>query len=65
MKLKTVFNSAAVLALGFGALQAFAAPASASAANALQCDPYWCEAECVGYGYSGGFCISRLRCECY
>ena len=62
---RTVFNSAAALALGFGAMQALATPASASAANARICDPAWCDAQCVANGASGGFCISRFICECY
>lgn len=64
---RTVFNSAAALALGFGAMQALATPASAStsAANARICDPNWCDEQCVANGASGGFCVSRFRCECY
>jgi hypothetical protein len=62
---RTVFNSAAVLALGFGALQAFAAPAKASAATSRLCDPTWCDNSCIANGANGGFCIDRYRCECW
>lgn len=62
---RTIFNGAAALALGFGAMQALATPVSASAANARICDPIWCDEQCLANGASGGFCVSRFRCECY
>ncbi|HEX2093254.1 MAG TPA: hypothetical protein VHG28_12680 [Longimicrobiaceae bacterium] len=62
---RAVFGAAVLAALGFGAAQAFAAPADTSVArNHCQefCNPY-----CIGEGYAGGTCggVSGQNCLCY
>lgn len=62
---KALFASVTALALGFGAAQAFAAPApAADAKNSLYCSQASCNYDCRRRGYSGGFC-GAVYCNCY
>ena len=61
------FSLVTVLALGFGAAQAFAAPVAKPAA-ALYCSPTSCDLNCRQRGAAGGFCEDRggfQSCACY
>ena len=64
-----VFSLTTVLALGFGAAQAFAAPAAKPDAKAaFYCSAYSCNFDCQRRGALGGFCETiggYSRCECY
>lgn len=53
---------AAMLALGFGAAQALAAPATAD--GAAVCYPEKCRASCKLQGQTGGACFEG-QCFCY
>lgn len=61
---KALFASVTALALGFGAAQAFAAPAPAADEKALYCSEFSCNYDCRRRGYSGGFC-GAISCSCY
>ncbi len=66
-----IFSAATVLALGFGAAQAFAAPqpAAKAAEKAAYCDYTSCNFNCRQLeGAAGGYCQDwggRLECVCY
>ena len=53
-----------VMFLGFGAAQAFAAPAS-SEQTRLACDFFTCDESCRAAGYSAGSCTYKDVCRCY
>jgi hypothetical protein len=57
-----VLSAGAAGALGFGAAQAFAAPAAATAK--LSCSDEHCDANCVSRGYAYGDC-STGACRCF
>jgi hypothetical protein len=57
-----VLSAGAAGALGFGAAQAFAAPAGATAT--LSCSDEHCDANCVSRGYAYGDC-STGACRCF
>jgi hypothetical protein len=64
------FAAATVLALGFGAAQAFAAPQPAvkSGEKAFYCSPTSCNFDCQRRGAVGGFCENLggyQSCACY
>ena len=63
------FSAATVLALGFGAAQAFAAPSAPQRDGAaLACAQPYCYNSCRSSGYLGGFCEEfngSTYCECY
>jgi hypothetical protein len=59
-----------VLALGFGAAQAFAAPGVAPKHGAARrsCDQAFCDNTCRSHGYSVGLCetdYGTSYCTCY
>ncbi|HEX7240145.1 MAG TPA: hypothetical protein VF263_07765 [Longimicrobiaceae bacterium] len=62
-----IFSGAVTVALGFGAVQAFASPARAPG-TARTCDPQSCNTGCLNQGYfGGGECVDvngRMRCLC-
>jgi hypothetical protein len=55
-----LFALATVSALGFGAAQAFAAPAAGAQARA--CTSAQCNADCRARGYDGGICAGSFGC---
>jgi hypothetical protein len=57
-----LFAAGAAGALGFGAAQAFATPAAASAT--LACSDERCDAICVSRGFAYGDC-STGACRCF
>ena len=62
------FSLVTVLALGFGAAQAFAAPAARPAEAAFYCSPTSCNFNCKQRGAAGGFCEDLggyQSCACY
>lgn len=62
---KALFASATTLALGFGTVQVFAAPAPAAPGKAaLYCSQFSCNSDCRRRGYTGGFC-GAVSCSCY
>lgn len=63
---RMVFVMGLVAAMGFGAVQAFAAPQQAKAGDGT-CTPeqeFYCLDYCVNNGGDGAFC-SRGQCMCY
>lgn len=61
---RVVFGAALLATLGFGAAQAFAAPAAPAAS--LACSHSFCDSYCIGAGYNGGSCVgSPGKCLCY
>lgn len=64
-----VFSAATVLALGFGAAQAFASPGTAVRAEekAFYCSASQCNFDCQRRGARGGFCEGPMypTCQCY
>jgi hypothetical protein len=59
---RSLFALASVAALGFGAAQAFAAPA---AADARACTTAQCNLDCRARGYDGGVCAGSWGCACW
>ena len=57
-----LFALAMTAALGFGAAQAFAAPA---AADARACTNAECNTWCKRLGNDGGFCAGSFGCACW
>lgn len=57
-----LFALAMAAALGFGAAQAFAAPA---AADARACTNAGCNTWCRSQGYDGGICAGSFGCACW
>lgn len=63
---RRVFGAAMAAALGFGATQALAAPASGVDADAHVCNPQVCNRICQSIpGSIGGFCTADGSCQCY
>ncbi|HEU4883867.1 MAG TPA: hypothetical protein VFT45_16525 [Longimicrobium sp.] len=58
-----IFALATAAALGFGAAQAFAAPAQA--AGAWACTNAQCNLDCKARGYDGGICAGSWGCACW
>lgn len=59
---KALFAAGVLGCLGFGSVQAFAAPRAA--APATFCNDTVCAAGCIAKGYWGGYC-GTLGCTCY
>ncbi|HEX6368234.1 MAG TPA: hypothetical protein VF006_04845 [Longimicrobium sp.] len=57
-----LFAAATAAMLGFGAAQAFAAPAPAAA---RACTNAQCDADCKRWGYDGGICAGSWGCACW
>lgn len=63
-----VFSVATLLTLGFGAVQAFAAPRAQADAARRACSLASCDYGCRSRGYLGGLCDEvngTQYCECY
>ena len=58
-----LFALATAAVLGFGASQAFAAPAAAAEARA--CTNAQCNLDCRARGYDGGVCAGSWGCACW
>jgi hypothetical protein len=58
-----LFALATAAALGFGAAQAFAAPAAPGARAA--CTTAQCNLDCRRMGYDGGVCAGSWGCACW
>lgn len=58
------FALATAASLGFGAAQAFAAPAAAAAETAV-CTNAECNTWCRSQGYDGGICAGSWGCACW
>ncbi len=56
-------TAAVLAALGFGAAQAFAAPAAPRALAARACTSYTCGTACFQKGYTGWYCFNGV-CHC-
>ena len=61
---RCVFGAGTVVALGFGATQALAAPAQASAAEGV-CNARLCDRLCQSVGSIGGVCNPDGFCVCF
>lgn len=61
---RRLFGLTFVLALGFGATQAIAAPAAAGKV-AKACDFLTCDEQCISQGYQAGMCTYKDVCRCY
>lgn len=60
-----LFGFGLVTSLGFGAVQALAAPRVATE-NARHCNPAACNQICQDEGFEGGVCLSHNKqCVCY
>jgi hypothetical protein len=60
---RSLFALATASALGFGAAQAFAAPAAPAEARA--CTNAQCNLDCRARGYDGGVCAGSWGCACW
>lgn len=60
-----LFAASMVLTLGFGTVQAFAAPKSlAASGRSAYCDWQVCNYDCKRWGYSLGYCSQEASCVC-